>query len=93
MPVQLRISRAQDNEPRLGRGLPVEEPHQAQATLQRLVPHHGGLQGQRRLLCSWAEVLAMAQGWEGNLPSIGASCPTALRVRSGGEQHAVGIAP
>jgi len=91
--VQIRISRAQYNEPRLGRVFPVEEHHQAQATLQRLVPHDGAIQVQMRLICSWAEVLEMAQVLEVHLPSIFASCPTALRVRSGVEKHAVGIAP
>src|SRR5262245_29391891 len=91
--MQLRISRAQNDEPRLGRVFPVEEYHQAQATLQRLVPHHGGIQMQMRLICSWAEILETAQVLEVDLPSIFAPCPTALRVRTGVEKHAVGVAP
>src|SRR5919205_3163922 len=93
MTIQIRISRAQNNEPRLGRVFPVEEHHQAQATLQRLVPHDGAIHVQMRLICAWAEVLEMAQVLEVHLPSIFTSCPTALRVRSGVEKYAVGIAP
>src|SRR4029434_10725228 len=46
-----------------------------------------------RLLFPCAEVLNTAQVLEVALPSIFASCPPALRVRSGVEQHAVGVAP
>ena len=35
MTIQLRICRAQNDEPRLGRVFPVQEHHQTQATLQR----------------------------------------------------------
>jgi len=93
MTIQLRICRAQHDEPRLGRGLPVQEPHKTQATLQRLVPHDGGIQGQMRLIFSWGESLETAQGLEVDLPSLLAPGPTSLRVRSGVEKHAVGVAP
>ena len=56
------------------------------------MPHHGSIQVQMRLLCSWAKVLETAQVLEVNLPSIFASCPTALRVWTGGEKHAVSVA-
>ena len=62
MTIQLRISRAQYNEPRLGRVFPVEEDHNAQATLKRLVPHHGGIEMQMRFLWPRAEVLETAAG-------------------------------
>src|SRR4030095_14500257 len=93
MAIQLRISRAQNDEPRLGRGFPVEENHKTQATLQRLVPHDGGIQVQMRLIFSCGAMLEKAQVLEVDLPSIFAPCPTALRVRSGVEKHAVGVAP
>src|SRR4030095_12316919 len=93
MAIQLRISRAQNDEPRLGRILPVQENHNTQGTRQRLVPHYGGIQVQMRLIFSCAEVLEPAQVLEVDLPSIFAPCPTALRVRSGVEKQAVGIAP
>ena len=48
MAIQLRISRAQNDETRLGRVFPVQEHHNTQATLQRLVPHDGGIQMQMR---------------------------------------------
>ena len=91
--VQLRISRAQNDETWLGWVFPVEEDYKAQAMLQRLVPHHGGIQMQMRLICSWAKVLEPAQVLEVDLPVLLPPCPTALRVRSGVEKHAVGIAP
>ena len=93
MTIQIRISRAQHDEPRLGRGLPGQAHHQTQATLQGLVPHDCGLQGQMRLLLSGAALLETAPVWAVALPRIVAPCPTALRVRTGGEQHAVGVAP
>src|SRR6478672_5428478 len=46
-----------------------------------------------RLICSCAEVLETAQVLEVDLPSIFAPCPTALRVRTGVEKPAVGVAP
>jgi hypothetical protein len=46
-----------------------------------------------RLIFPCAEVLKTAQVLEVDLPSIFASCPPALRVRSGVEKHAVGVAP
>ena len=61
-PFSVRISRAQNDEPWLGRVFPVEEDHETQATLQRLVPHDGGIQVQMRLIFSCAEVLETAQG-------------------------------
>src|SRR5687768_14291063 len=93
MAIQLRISSAQNDETRLGWVFPVQENHQTQAPLQRLVPHDGGIQVQMRLIFSCAEVLETAQGLEVDLPSIFAPCPTALRVRSGVEKPAVGVAP
>jgi hypothetical protein len=93
MPIQLRVCRAQHDEPRLGRVFPVQEHHKTQATLQRLVPRDGGIQVQRRLIVSCAEVLETAQVLEVDLPVILPPCPTALRVRSGVEKPAVGIAP
>src|SRR5215211_1728381 len=92
MAMQGRISRAQNDATRFGWVFPVQEYHKTQATLQRLMPHNGSIQGQRRRICSWAKVLETAQVWAGNLPSICAPCPTALRVRAGGEKHAVSVA-
>ena len=93
MTMQSRISRAQHDEPRLGRGLPVQEPHKRHATLQRLVPHDGGLEVQRRLIFACAEILETASVLDVDLPGILAPCPTALRVRTGGETPAIGVAP
>src|SRR6185295_11458397 len=93
MTIQIRISRAQHDETRLGRVFPIEEDHKAQATLKRLVPPHSAIQMHMRFLWPRAEVLETVQGLEVDLPIILAPCPTALRVRSGGEQHAVGVTP
>src|SRR5262245_16937035 len=93
MAVQLRISRAQNNATRLGWVFPVQEHHQAQAPLQRLVPHNGGIQVQMRLLCSCTEVLETAQVLEGDLPSICAPGSPSLWVRTGVEKQAGGGAP
>src|SRR5919108_3612741 len=93
MAIQCRISRAQNDETRFGWVFPVQEHHKTQATLQRLMPHHSGIQVQMRRIFSWAKVLKTAQVLEVHLPSIFASCPTALRVRAGVEKHAVGVAP
>src|SRR4030095_3819252 len=93
MAIQLRIRRAQNDETWLGRVFPVQENHKTQATLQRLVPHDGGIQVQMRLIFACAEVLKTAQVLEVNLPSIFASCPAALRERTGVEKHAVSVAP
>src|SRR5215813_12156822 len=93
MAIQGRISRAQHDETRFGWVLPVQEHHQTQATLQRFMPHHGGIQMQMRRICSWAKVLEPAQVLEVDLPIIFAPCPTSLRVRTGIEKHAVGVAP
>src|SRR5215217_7486241 len=93
MASQLRIRRAQNDETWLGRVLPVQENHKTPATLQRLVPHDGGIQVQMRLLFACAEVLEMAQVLEVDLPSLCAPGPTALRVQSGVEKQAVGVAP
>jgi hypothetical protein len=93
MTMQLRISRAQHNDPRLGRVLPVEEHHQAQATLQRFVPHPGSIQRQRRFICYGSEVLETVQGLEVDFPVILPPCPASLRVRTGVEKEAVGVAP
>src|SRR4029434_10775283 len=93
MAVQLRISRAQNNETRLGWIFPVQENHQAQAPLQRLVPHDGGIQVQMRLLFSCAKVLERAQVLEVDLPSIFAPSSPSLWVRTGIEKQAVGVAP
>ncbi len=93
MSIQLRIRRAQNDETWLGRVFAVQENHKTQATLQRLVPHDGGIQVPMRLICSCAEILEAAQVLEVDLPVIFAPCPTALRVRTGVEKHAVGVAP
>src|SRR5499426_1561378 len=90
---QIRISRAQNNETRLGWVFPVEEHHKAQATLKRLVPHYRGIQMQMRFLLHGAEVFETAQGLEVDLPVILPPCPTALRVRTRVEKRAVGVAP
>src|SRR5262249_55985867 len=91
--VQLRISRAQHDETRLGRVFLVEKDHETHATLQRLVPHHGGIQVQIRFICPCSEVLETAQVLEVDLPIILALCPTSLRVRTGVDKHAVSVAP
>ena len=93
MTMQVRVRRAPHNETRLGWVFPVQEHHQTQAPLQRLVPHDGTIQVQMRLIFSCAEVLEAAQVLEVDLPGILAPCPTALRVRTGVEQHAVSVAP
>src|SRR5919201_109410 len=93
MPIQLRISRAQYDETRLGRVFPIEEDYNTQATLKRLVPHHGGIQMHMRLILPGAEIFKTAQVLEVDLPVILAPCPTALRVRTGVEKHAVSVAP
>ena len=93
MTIQLRIRRAQNDEPWLGRVFPVQEHHNAHATLQRLVPHHGSLQMEMRFLRPHSEVLETAQGLEADFPVILPPCPTSPRVRTGGEKHAVGITP
>jgi hypothetical protein len=93
MTIQLRISRAQNDETRLGWVFPVQEDHNTHATLKRLVPHHGGIQMQMRFLCPRAEVLETAQGLAVDLPIIFASSPTSLRVWTGVEKPAVGVAP
>ena len=93
MPIQIRISRAQYDETRLGRVFPIEEDDNTQATLKRLVPHHGGIQMHMRLIFSCAEIFKTAQVLEVDLPVIFAPCPTALRVRAGVEKHAVSVAP
>ena len=61
MTIQIRISRAQHDETRRGRVFPIEEDHNAQATLKRLVPHHGGIQMQMRFLWPRAEVFETVQ--------------------------------
>src|SRR5216683_3321967 len=93
MTIQLRISRAQNDETRLGRVFPVEQDHDTQATLQRLVPHHGAIQVQMRFIFPCAEVLETAEVLEVDLPVILAPCPASLRVWTGGEKQAVGVAP
>ena len=91
--IQIRISRAQNNETRLGGVFPVQEHYKTQATLQRLVPHDGGIQVQMRRIVSCAEVLATAQVLEGDLSVILPPCPTVLWGRTGIKKHAVGVAP
>src|SRR5215472_14700897 len=93
MAIQCRISRAQHNKTRFGWVFPVQEHHQTQATLQRFMPHHGGLQVQMRRIYSWAKVLETAQVLEVDLPVILPPCPTSLRVRTSREKEAVGVAP
>src|SRR4029450_10931721 len=93
MTIQLRISRAQNNEPRLGRVFVVEEHHNAQATLKRLVPHDGGIQVQMRLIWPGAEVLETAQVLEVHLAVILPPCPAGLRGWTGGGKQGGGGAP
>jgi hypothetical protein len=83
--MQRWIRRAPDNAPRLGRVFPVEEPHEAQATLKRLGPHHSGLQMEMGCLFPGAESLETAQGLAGDLPVVLPPGPAALRGQSGGE--------
>src|SRR5262249_2549779 len=92
MAIQIRISRAQHDETRLGRVFPLEEDHNTQATLQRLVPHHGGIQMHMRFLWPRAEVLEPVQGLEVDLPIIFPPGPTSLWVRTGVEEPAVRVA-
>src|SRR5262252_1921987 len=93
MAIQLRISRAQNDETWLGRVFPIEEDHQAQATLQRLVPHHGGIQMHMRFLWPRAEVLEPVQDLEVDLAIIFTLGSTALWVRTGVEKPAISVAP
>ena len=93
MTIQFRISRSQNDETRFGWVFPVQEHHNTQATLQRLVPHDGGIQVQMRLIFSCAEVLETAQVLEVDLPVILALCPASLGVRTGVGKPAVGVAP
>src|SRR4030095_15653400 len=93
MTIQIRISRAQHDETRLGRVFQIEKDHNAQATLKRLVPHHSGIQMHMRFLWPRAEVLEPVQGLEVDLPIIFTLCPTTLRVRTGVEKQAVSVAP
>src|SRR5215831_7788351 len=93
MAIQCRISRAQHNETRFGWVFPVQEHHKTQATLQRFMPPHGGIQMQMRRICSWAKVLEPAQVLEVDLPVILPPCPPALRVWTSVEKPAVGVAP
>ena len=86
MTIEVRISRAQDDETRLGRVFPIDEDHKAHATPQRLVPHHGGIQMHMRFLGSRAEVLEPVQGLEVDLPIIFTPGPTSLWVRTGVEK-------
>ena len=57
------------------------------------MPYDGGIQVQMRLIFSCAEILEMAQVLEVDLPVILAPCPASLRVRTGIEKQAVGVAP
>src|SRR5215472_8422418 len=71
----------------------VEFYQHTQATLQRLVPHHGGIQVQMRGIFHGAEVLETTQGLEVDLAVIFAPCPTALWVRPSVEKPTVRVAP
>jgi hypothetical protein len=93
MTIQLWSSRAQNDETPLGRVFPVEEDHQAQATLKCFVPHHGSIQMPMWFFCPGSEVLERAQGLDVNRSIICAPGPTALRVWTGGETPAVGLVP
>jgi len=93
MTMQRRISRAQNDATRLGRVFPVQENDKTHATLQRLVPHDGGRQVERRLIFSCAEVLETAHVLEVDLPSLCALGPTSFWVWTGIEKQAVGVAP
>src|SRR5258705_3835198 len=48
---------------------------------------------QMRFIFHSSEVLETVQGLEVDLPIIFTPCPTALRVRTGVEKHAVSVAP
>src|SRR5215211_5850721 len=85
--------RSKDADAWRGWGLPVEDDHKAQATLKRLVPHHGGIQRQRRFIVHGAKIRATAHGLEVDLAVIFAPCPTALRVQTRGEKPPVRVAP
>ncbi len=93
MTMPVRIRRAQNDATRRGRGCPVEKDDKAHATLQCLGPPPGSIQRPRRGLCPRAEGLATAQDVAVALPILCAPCPTSLRVRTGGEQPAGGLAP
>ncbi len=68
MTMQIWIRRGSNDKTRFGRVFLVEEDHETQATLQRLVPYHGGIQGQMRLIFPGAEVLETPQGVEVDFP-------------------------
>ena len=55
--------------------------------------HTTRIQMQMRFIFHGSEVLETAQGLEVDLPVILTSCPASLRVRTGIEKHAVGVAP
>src|SRR5262245_12491841 len=62
-------------------------------TCRTLAPDHGGRQRHMRLILPGAEVLATAPVLEGHLAVLCASCPASLRMRTGVEKPAVGVAP
>ena len=93
MATQLRLRRAQHDETWRGRVLPVQEDHNAQATLKRFGPHHGGVQMQMRLILPGAEVLETPQVLAVDLPVVLAAYPASLWGRPGVEKPAVSVAP
>jgi hypothetical protein len=91
--MQRWIRSAQNAAPPLGRVVPVEEDPKAPATRKRVVPHHGRIQMPMGCFGPGSEVLEPAQGLDVTLSILCAPGPTALRVRTGVENHAVGVAP
>jgi hypothetical protein len=91
--MQIGIDRSKNDEAWLDGVFPVEEDHQAQATLKRLVPHHGSLQRQMGCIVHRAKVLDTAQGLEVDLAVICAPGPASLRVRTRVEKPTGRIAP
>src|SRR5262245_2531783 len=91
--MQIGIGRSKNDEAWLGWVFPVEEDHNAQATLKRFVPHHGGIQMQMRFIVYDSKVLETAQSLEVDLAVIFAPCPASLRVRTNIEKPTVRIAP
>ena len=91
--VKIGIGRSKNDEAWLGWVFPVEEDHHAQATLKRLVPHHGGIQMQMRFIVHGSKLLETVQGLELDLAVICAPGPASLRVRTSIEKPTVRIAP
>ena len=91
--MKIGIGRSKNDEAWLSWVFPVEDDHHAQATLKRLVPHHGGIQMQMRFIVHGSKVLDTAQGLEVDLAVIFAPGPASLRVRTSVEKPTVRVAP